>query len=197
MGTRTTTRTGGAKTAAPGPRHTNMKGLVIAFACVVGMACGQGQIQGNQGVNIASTTLGAAGQASTAASQAQANAFANRIVNDLDKTCGQFKGVCYGQGLNAKFVMPVSPVIAQCQAGIASRNGFLLRIDATGQMFITDRFGQNIEDIEYEGNPQAQLAFGGLNAGNHRFAQQQEQRINQQLAIENALREIEFRCQFN
>jgi len=197
---RTTKRTGGAKTTAAGPIYTNMKGLVIAFACVVGMACGQpqGQIQGNQGVNIASTIAGAAAQPSTAASQAQANAFANRIINPLDKTCGQFKGVCYGQGLNAKFVMPVSPVIAQCQAGIASRNGFLLRIDATGQMFITDRFGQNIEDIEFEVSPQQQLAFGGLNAGgNHRFAQQQDQRITQQLNIENALREIEFRCQFN
>jgi len=163
-----------------------MNGLVIVLACVMGMACGQ-QTQGG-GVNIGSTIGGQQ-------TQQQANALANRIINPLDTTCGQFKGVCYGQGLNAKFVMPVSPVIAQCQAGIAQRNGFLLRIDATGQMFITDKFGQNIEDIEYEAGPQAQLGLAG--AGNHRFNQQIQQQITQQLSIESALREIEFRCQFN
>jgi len=168
-----------------------MKGLVIVLACVFGLAYGQGRTISN--------TVGATSPQGGRAAGAAGNtaAFANRIVNPLDTTCGTFSNVCYGQGLNAKFVTPVSPVIAQCQAGIASRHGFLLRIDATGQMFITDRFGQNIEDIEFEFTPEQQFGFGGLNAGSHRFGQQHQQQITQQLNAEAAQREVELRCQFN
>jgi len=171
-----------------------MKGLVIVLTtCVIGLAQGQGR----------SITQTIGGQV-----QGQANQLFNPlnvITNPLDRTCGQWKGVCFGQGLNNRGVTPVNALVAQCHARVAQNHGFLLRIDRFGGMFLTNKFGQNIEDIEFE-VPQQQLGFGGQFGGQQQFNQagqplgfnsQFDHLINAQLKADAAMRELEFRCQIN
>jgi len=172
-----------------------MKGLVIVLTCVIGMAQCQGQGRsiannpncGKQGTGLASQVFNPL----------------NVITNPLDRTCGAFKGVCFGQGLNNCGVTPVNALVAQCHARVAQKHGFLLRIDRFGGMFLTNRFGQNIEDIEFEA-PQQQfgLGLGGQQQLNQLgqplgFNSQFDHLIDQQLAADAATAELEARCTVN
>merc|ERR1712106_236665 len=177
--------------------YTNMKGIVIVLACVVGMAYGQGRAITSTIGGTGPQQAGVAGAGGVARPAAANNIF-NPITTPIARTCGQWQSVCYGQGLNSLGVTPVNAFQAQCQARVAQTNGFLLRIDPTGQMFITNRFGQPLEDVEFE-IPQ-QFGFGGANqfggaaGANPRFNQQQQQLITQTLKAEQVVREVELRC---
>jgi len=104
----------------------------------------------------------------------------NVITNPRARTCGAMAQFCYGQGLETTGAFPVNPLIVQCmlQAARFGNRKYLVRVDFTGEVFVTNNFGQAIGDIEPR-----QAGFG---LAAHRQAQQAEFELKQ---IEN---EIEF-----
>ncbi|CAL4207542.1 unnamed protein product, partial [Meganyctiphanes norvegica] len=160
-----------------------MKVLVIVLACVIGMAWGQGR----------SITNSVNTQQSNTATNTGINAFPLApITNPRTTTCGQFSSVCFGRGLESRGALYVFPQAAQCQARIAQKYGYLLRIDFNGMMMIVNKFGELVEDIEPAPINEASFGFGI--AGQQRALAAQQQAAFQELQLENMQLELEF-CQ--
>jgi len=107
----------------------------------------------------------------------------NVITNTRQGVCGQFAAACYGQGLETVGAFPVNPFIAQCMAQTISQipqatGKYLLRVDFTGELVVTNHFGQEIGDIE------PQPTGFGLAA--------QQQALSQQFALESIQQRLEF-----